>query len=178
LNALGACAASNLPLHVIKKQLATMPPIKGRMQRIEGTNIIIDYSHKPDALKHALLTLREVTKGKIILVFGAGGDRDKGKRPMMGEIATSLADEVIITSDNPRSEDPMQIIEDIIAGATKKVKIEADRRAAIKMAIEISTQEDVILIAGKGHEARQIFRHTTLDFDDYKVAEELCIDFV
>ncbi len=178
LNALGACAASNLPLHVIKKQLGTMPPIKGRMQRIEGTNIIIDYSHKPDALKHALLTLREVTKGKIILVFGAGGDRDKGKRPMMGKIATSLADEVIITSDNPRSEDPMQIIEDIVAGATKKVKIEADRRAAIKMAIEISTQEDVILIAGKGHEARQIFRHTTLDFDDYKVAEELCIDFV
>ena len=171
LNAIGAVAAVDLPLKEIQKRLSSIEPVKGRMQKVQGSNIIIDYSHKPDALERVLLTLKEVAKGKIITVFGAGGDRDKLKRPMMGEIASTLSDVIIMTSDNPRSEDPMQIIEEIKKGVKGLSIVEVDREAAIKKAIEMAKPEDVVLIAGKGHESRQIFRHTTIDFDDYKVAE-------
>lgn len=180
LNALAAASIaylSKLSLTEIGKTLATLPAIKGRMQRVEGSNIIIDYSHKPDALRRALLTLKEMGQRRIILVVGAGGDRDKEKRPMMGNIAATLADVIILTSDNPRSEDPKSIISEIEQGIPDNklahVMIEVDRFKAIETAICMAGEKDFVLISGKGHESRQVFRHTTIDFDDYKVAERI-----
>ena len=136
----------------------------------------MDYAHTPDALERLLQAVREVTDKKILLVFGCGGDRDRGKRAPMGEIAGRLADIAIATSDNPRTEDPDAILKEVEAGlaasgATKYLKI-ADRREAIRQAIELANPGTVVVIAGKGHETTQIVGTTEVPFDDRRVAAE------
>jgi len=134
--------------------------------------VFVDYAHTPDALEKVLSTLREITQGKLIVVFGCGGDRDRMKRPLMGEVAARLADCVVVTSDNPRSEEPGEIIKDICAGIARGVEIEEDRRVAIRKALSLAAPGDVVLIAGKGHERGQIFATHTAPFDDCGVVRE------
>lgn len=149
--------------------------VAGRMERLTagGVAVVVDYAHTPDALENALRSLRETARGALAVVFGCGGDRDRGKRPQMGAIASALADRVYVTSDNPRSEDPQQIIEEIVAGMDRgNYVIEADRRQAIERAIEQARSGDVVLVAGKGHETYQILGERILPFDDAAVACE------
>ena len=134
--------------------------------------MIVDYAHTPDSLENVLGTARELDSGKLICVFGCGGDRDREKRPLMGRIAAELADVPIVTSDNPRSEDPGAIIDEIVAGIDGDVEIIQDRRSAIARAVEIAEPGDVVVIAGKGHEQGQQFRDRTVPFDDREVARE------
>ena len=197
-NLLGAFNASNLlgvlttllvsgvDFDAALQQLNKVVPVSGRMQRLGGDNkplVIVDYAHTPDALEKVLMTLREVISGsgnvaqaKLICVFGCGGDRDKGKRPMMGEIATRLADQVIITSDNPRGENAREIIEAIAEGAQANFRIEEDRSAAIYDAITSAQAGDVVLIAGKGHENYQEINGVKLPFSDVEVATKALQD--
>jgi len=153
--------------------LATLPPVPGRMEHVENPNtqgqIFVDYAHTPDALEKALLALRPHTEKRLIVVFGCGGDRDKGKRPQMGELAAKLADYTIVTDDNPRSEDPEVIRSEVMAGCPKAENI-GDRRAAIAKAIAMMGQGDVLLIAGKGHEKTQTIGKEVIAFDDVMVA--------
>jgi UDP-N-acetylmuramoyl-L-alanyl-D-glutamate--2,6-diaminopimelate ligase len=148
-----------------------IPGVAGRFEVIKTKpTVIVDYAHTPDGLENVLKTAREITpeNGKLICIFGCGGDRDTTKRPKMGKIAEELADTVIITSDNPRSENPQQIITDILAGfkSTNNVIVEPDRELAIKEAYKIAQPNDVVLIAGKGHEDYQILANETIHFDD------------
>ncbi len=160
----------------IKSALAKMNNVPGRMQRVksENYNVLVDYAHSPDSLENVLTSVRQFTKGKLITVFGCGGDRDKSKRPIMGQIASKISDYCIITSDNPRTESPMQIINDIEKGILQcEYEKIADRFEAIKRAIELADKNDVIVIAGKGHENYQIFADRTIHFDDVEVAEQI-----
>lgn len=155
--------------------LASVTRVPGRMERIAGgdVNLIVDYSHTPDSLENALVALRETTSGGLAVVFGCGGDRDRGKRPQMGEIAARLADRVYVTSDNPRTEDPVAIIDEIVAGMGDRERVvEPDRREAIVRAVREADGGDTVLVAGKGHEAYQIVGEKTLPFDDAAVARE------
>jgi UDP-N-acetylmuramoyl-L-alanyl-D-glutamate--2,6-diaminopimelate ligase len=153
---------------------------RGRLQRVDRGQpfaVLVDYAHTPAALEAALATSRSVTSGgRVIVVFGCGGDRDIAKRPMMGEIAAAKADLVIITTDNPRSEDPMAIIKDVEAGApaglSGSVLSEVDRSKAIELALEAAEPGDCVLLAGKGHETEQVFADRTIEHDDRRVAEE------
>ncbi len=160
------------------KILEKVPGVAGRFE-IVNTNptVIVDYAHTPDGLENVLKAARGITplNGKLTCVFGCGGDRDATKRPKMGKIAEDYADRVIVTSDNPRSEDPQQIISDILAGfkSTANVIVEPDRELAIKEAKKITTFNDVILIAGKGHEDYQILAHETIHFDDREKVKEI-----
>jgi UDP-N-acetylmuramoyl-L-alanyl-D-glutamate--2,6-diaminopimelate ligase len=131
----------------------------------------VDYAHTPDGLETVLRALRPHVQGRLIVVFGAGGDRDRGKRPLMGEIASRLADVVIVTDDTPRSEDPAGIRADILAGASGATEV-AGRREAIAEAIRIAREGDIVLVAGKGHETGQIIGDKVLPFDDALVARE------
>jgi len=137
--------------------------------------VIVDYAHTPDALEKVLQTVRDLLlpSAKLHCVFGCGGDRDPGKRPLMGDVATRLSDRVIITSDNPRSENPRAIIEDIVAGAHPNYEIEIDRSGAIFKALQMAAPDDVVLIAGKGHETYQEIGSQRLPFDDVQVAREM-----
>lgn len=162
--------------------LASVPKRKGVKGRIEvvPTNkdftIIIDYAHSPDGLKNILSSLREITDSRIITVFGCGGDRDKTKRPLMGEIVSQLSDYAVVTSDNPRSEDPDAIIEDILVGMKipkKYYKVITNRKEAIKYAIENAKKGDIVLLAGKGHETYQILKDGTIHFDEREVVAEI-----
>ncbi len=152
-----------------------LKPIRGRFEILEGEDFLVvnDYAHTPDALENILLSLNKIKKRRIIIVFGAGGDRDKTKRPIMGRIAEDLADVIILTSDNPRSEEPEKIIEDICEGIKGKKEIHKiiDRKEAIKKAIEIAETDDIVLIAGKGHETYQIIGDKIYHFDDMDVAK-------
>lgn len=147
---------------------------RGRLERVEAKDTCpayVDYAHTPEALSSILTTLKEFCHGKLICVFGCGGDRDAKKRPIMGKVAADLADFVIVTSDNPRKEEPQNIIDEILSGIPKdkmeKVCFLVDRREAIQRALsEVSSPDDIILLAGKGHENYQLFAHQTLDFDD------------
>ncbi len=178
-NALGALAASRLlgiDDEAIKRGLEAVRGVPGRFEPVaEGQpfEVIVDYSHKPDALESVLRTARELTEGRVICVIGCGGDRDRGKRPVMGRIASELADVAIVTSDNPRSEDPAAIIEEILAGVTREVEVEPDRAAAIERALSQAAEGDVVLIAGKGHEQGQEFADRTIPFDDREVARDV-----
>ncbi len=176
LAAAGVAINESIPLPVIADALAAVPGIPGRFQPVraeQAFDVIVDYAHTPDGLRNILHTARGFSRGKVILVFGCGGDRDRGKRPQMGEIASSLADLVIVTSDNPRSEDPLRIIADIMQGISPsaQVEVEPDRKQAIFLAIRHACPGDVILIAGKGHETYQIIGNQTIHFDDREVAE-------
>ncbi len=177
-NALGAAAAAHalsVPLPRIASRLDTVPQVPGRLEILRGhPTVLRDYSHKPYALERAIAAVRPFTQGRLIVVFGCGGDRDKGKRPEMGAIAERDADWVILTSDNPRREDPEAILDDIERGMSKTnhERIE-DRRAAIARALEIAAREDVVMLAGKGHETYQIRGTTKTHFDEREIVEEL-----
>lgn len=133
--------------------------------------MVIDYAHTPDALEKVLTALRSQAKGKLVCVFGCGGDRDAGKRPLMGKVADALADRVIVTSDNPRSEDPDAIIQSIVADMTGDYHIETERAVAISLAIESAKPGDIVLLAGKGHEDYQEIAGVRYPFKDLSVAE-------
>jgi UDP-N-acetylmuramoyl-L-alanyl-D-glutamate--2,6-diaminopimelate ligase len=178
-NALGALfAARELGIDddAIKRGLESLRGVPGRFESVdEGQQfaVIVDYAHKPDALEKVLRAARELAGGgRVICVVGAGGDRDRGKRPLMGRIASELADVAIVTSDNPRSEDPQAIIDEIVRGATSDVEVEPDRGAAIARAVESAREGDVVLIAGKGAEQGQEFAEQTIPFDDREAARE------
>ncbi|MET4678325.1 MULTISPECIES: UDP-N-acetylmuramoyl-L-alanyl-D-glutamate--2,6-diaminopimelate ligase [unclassified Luteibacter] len=166
------------PFERIHAALESLQPVNGRMSRLGGDGrkplVVVDYSHTPDALKQALLALRSHTKGKLICVFGAGGDRDQGKRPLMAAIAERLADVVIVTDDNPRTEDGDAIVAQIVAGFAHPdtAMVERDRAQAIALALADAKADDVVLIAGKGHETYQEGPDGKRPFDDFAVARE------
>jgi UDP-N-acetylmuramyl-tripeptide synthetase len=170
--------SQGIKLDVIAKSIEQTVLIPGRLDRIDsrkGFMVFIDYAHTDDALKNVLESLRVLAhNGRIITVFGCGGDRDKGKRPKMGRVASSLSDVCIITSDNPRSEDPQEIIKQIVAGiSSANFEIEADRATAIHKAMLMAEREDIVLIAGKGHETTQIVKDKTFSFSDKAVVLEV-----
>ncbi|MFZ4689301.1 MAG: UDP-N-acetylmuramoyl-L-alanyl-D-glutamate--2,6-diaminopimelate ligase [Polymorphobacter sp.] len=175
LVAAGLVIAVGGPVAATLSNLARVQPVRGRLERAviarSGAAVYVDYAHTPDALDAAIAALRPHTRGRLRLVFGAGGDRDQGKRPLMGKVAVELADDVIVTDDNPRSEAPAAIRTAILAAAPGAQDI-ADRRAAIAAAIAASGPDDVVLIAGKGHEQGQIVGDRVLPFDDVQVARE------
>lgn len=161
----------------ISAALAAFAPVKGRVNIAHAGDflVVVDYAHTDDALENLLKAFREITRGRLILVFGAGGSRDKTKRPRMAQAAGRYADWVVVTSDNPRQEDPQAIIADIVsgfAGGFTSFSTEIDRRTAIEKALAMAAKGDVVLIAGKGHEDYQIFRERTVHFDDFEVVRE------
>lgn len=176
LAAIGAALAEGIKPEVIKRALENFRSVPGRFERVFADvpfTVIVDYAHTPDGVKNVLETAAQIAKGKIIAVFGCGGDRDHGKRPIMGKLAAELSDVVIVTSDNPRTEDPEKILDDVEAGIGNKVHERiVDRRAAIFRAIELAEAGDVVLILGKGHETYQILNTGTIHFDDREVAKE------
>lgn len=178
LGAIGACLFMDIPMETIIKGLGAIVGVKGRFQTIKspkGANAVVDYAHTPDGLENILNTAKEFVEGRIITVFGCGGDRDRTKRPIMGEIAGRLSDYCIITSDNPRSEEPNAILLDVEEGTKRTncpyIKV-VDRREAIFKAVEMSKPGDLIVVAGKGHENYQIFPDKTIHFDDAEVIAE------
>ena len=177
-NTLAAVALARLvgvPEAAIEQGSAEAPSVPGRFESVdEGQpfSVIVDYAHTPDSLANVLRTARDLATGRLICVFGCGGDRDRGKRPEMGRIAAELADVPIVTSDNPRSEDPLAIIDEILAGMGPEPEVEPDRRAAITKAVGRAREGDVVVIAGKGHEQGQEFADRKLPFDDREVARE------
>jgi UDP-N-acetylmuramoyl-L-alanyl-D-glutamate--2,6-diaminopimelate ligase len=184
-NLLGAVAAGlalGLAPDAIAHALAGVGTVPGRFEQIQAGQpflVVVDYAHTPDALERVLATARKITRGRLGVVFGCGGDRDRGKRPIMGEIAARLADRAWVTSDNPRSERPEAIIEEVVAGVVRvaggreRCAAEPDRRLAIRAALGWAAAGDTVVIAGKGHETYQIIGATALDFDDRAVAREI-----
>jgi UDP-N-acetylmuramoyl-L-alanyl-D-glutamate--2,6-diaminopimelate ligase len=176
LGSLATLLASDIKLKDAVATLGKLKAVPGRMQKIGGGRwplVVIDYAHSPDALEQVLRASRELDAGgdaRLICVFGCGGARDRGKRPLMGAVATRLADRVVITSDNPRSEDPLSIIADIRKGARGDVEVEPDRKRAIARALREARRGDVVLIAGKGHETYQEVRGVRHAFSDAVVA--------
>ncbi|MEO7728644.1 MAG: UDP-N-acetylmuramoyl-L-alanyl-D-glutamate--2,6-diaminopimelate ligase [Burkholderiales bacterium] len=175
LGTLAVLLASGIKLKDAVAALGKLKPVPGRMQKLGGGArplVVVDYAHTPDALAHALRSLREIIakQSAIVCVFGCGGDRDRGKRPLMGAVATRLADRVVITSDNPRSEQPQRIIADIRRGARGEYVVEANRRRAIARALRTARRGDVVLIAGKGHENYQEIAGVRRPFSDMNVA--------
>ncbi|MHB1834963.1 MAG: UDP-N-acetylmuramoyl-L-alanyl-D-glutamate--2,6-diaminopimelate ligase [Solirubrobacteraceae bacterium] len=177
LGALATARALGVPTAACVTAIASAGQVPGRFETIDEGQpfaVIVDYAHTPDSLENVLRAARELTDGRLHVVFGCGGDRDRGKRPLMGEIAPRLADRAIVTSDNPRSEDPEAIIAEVLAGAGREVEHDADRRAAIATALEGAQAGDVVVIAGKGHEQGQEFDGgRKLPFDDVTVAREI-----
>jgi UDP-N-acetylmuramyl-tripeptide synthetase len=181
LAAIAACVVDRVPLDVQKAALESFGEPPGRFERVDAGQdftVIVDYAHKPDGLMNVLRASRDISKGRVIVLFGCGGDRDRLKRPLMGRIAGELADLVIITSDNPRSEDPEAILDDIEVGLKEQPPREgyvreADREAAIRQAMESARPGDVVMLAGKGHETYQIFRDRTIHFDDKEAARRV-----
>jgi UDP-N-acetylmuramoyl-L-alanyl-D-glutamate--2,6-diaminopimelate ligase len=178
-NSLAAIAAARVlgaPLDELPVALAGAARVPGRFEPVEAGQdfaVLVDYAHTPDSLDNVLRAARELTAGRVHVVFGAGGDRDRAKRPLMGEVVARLADRVVVTSDNPRSEDPAAIVDEIIAGAGSRVEREVDRRAAIALAVRGAETGDVVVVAGKGHEQGQEFEGGRKEsFDDRAVAAE------
>jgi UDP-N-acetylmuramoyl-L-alanyl-D-glutamate--2,6-diaminopimelate ligase len=181
LGATGACLQLGLPCKVVEAGVANLAAVPGRFEKVEAGQpfgVVVDYAHTPDALERVLAVAREFARGRVLVVFGCGGDRDRGKRPRMGEAAARLADRVVATSDNPRSEEPIEILKEIEIGI-KKVSTGGvthvtipDRREAIGAALAEARGGDVVVIAGKGHEAYQVLRDRTIPFDDRVVARE------
>ena len=178
LAAAGLCLAAGLDLETVAAGLSALETIPGRLEKIEGGNfsVIIDYAHTDDALKNVLTTLKSLCKGNLRVVFGCGGDRDKTKRPRMAKVAEELADFVIVTSDNPRTEEPTDIINDVVAGFedgdSEVITVEPDRKKAIELAIGTADKDDIVLIAGKGHEDYQIIGTQKSHFSDKEIAHE------
>jgi UDP-N-acetylmuramoyl-L-alanyl-D-glutamate--2,6-diaminopimelate ligase len=180
-NAAAACSAASslgIALDAIERGLESLAGVPGRLERVEAGQpftVVVDYAHTPDALERSLAAMREHTRGRLLSVFGCGGDRDRGKRPIMGEVSARLADATWVTSDNPRSEDPRAIVAEIVGGArgARELHVEVDRRAAIAAALGAARPGDAVLIAGKGHETTQTIGDSVLPFDDREVAREL-----
>ena len=175
--AVAACAwGQGVPIETIAERLTSAPQVPGRMERIAARpcTVLRDYAHTPDALQRALEALRPVTRGRLIVVVGAGGDRDKGKRAPMGAIAAQLSDVAVATSDNPRTEDPEKILDEVEAGmmGTRHHR-EVDRRKAIALALELAREGDTILLAGKGHETYQVIGTEKLPFDEREIVRGL-----
>ena len=194
LNAAGVGVALKIAPDIIKNGIEALAAIPGRLENIEsdtGRYVYVDYAHTPDALENAIRAIREIAPARVVCVFGCGGDRDQQKRPLMGEIAGRLCDLAVVTSDNPRSEKPLDIIEQIVQGVRqtdgveyspqdlqsgigdKGFVVEPDRRRAIALGIEASRPNDAVLIAGKGHETYQILKDRTIDFDDREEARKV-----
>ena len=179
LTAIGITLSLGIPFDDIVKGLVIAKGVSGRAEVVPLTSdytVIIDYAHTPDGLVNILKTVRGFTKGRLISVFGCGGDRDKTKRPKMGKIAAEMSDIAIVTSDNPRTEEPLAIIDDILEGMKgfeEKYEVVPDRREAIAHAMKIAKEGDVILLAGKGHETYQILKDKTIDFDEHAIVKEI-----
>jgi UDP-N-acetylmuramoyl-L-alanyl-D-glutamate--2,6-diaminopimelate ligase len=176
LAAAGACASLGFGVVELTQRLSTAPQVPGRLERIAEAPcpVLTDYAHTPDALERVLLSLRPLVAGRLIVVFGAGGDRDRGKRPLMGAVAAQFADLAIVTSDNPRTEDPERIIEEIVAGmAAGSHERVTDRRAAIARALEVAGPQDLVLLAGKGHETYQVLGTEKIEFDERRIVAEI-----
>jgi len=177
-NVLCAVAISELlelPHQAVRAGIASMDGVPGRFEPVDAGQpftVLVDYAHTPDSLANVLEAARRIAAGSVICVFGCGGDRDRAKRPLMGEVAASLADDVVVTSDNPRSEDPDAIIADILGGIGRPVLVEPDRRVAIRTALARAAADDVVVIAGKGHERGQEANGVVTPFDDTEVAGE------
>ncbi|HET7292028.1 MAG TPA: UDP-N-acetylmuramoyl-L-alanyl-D-glutamate--2,6-diaminopimelate ligase [Vicinamibacteria bacterium] len=184
-NVLAACAtafALGVPRDAVPRGVASLKGVPGRMERVAAGQefaVIVDYAHTDDALRNLLETVRELRPRRVIAVFGCGGDRDRTKRPLMGAVAARLADVAVVTSDNPRSEPPEAIIEDIVRGMNGYGKAErrvvVDRREAIAKALEMASPGDAVVIAGKGHETYQVLRERTIPFDDRQVARDVLL---
>jgi UDP-N-acetylmuramoyl-L-alanyl-D-glutamate--2,6-diaminopimelate ligase len=184
LAAVSAATALDVPFDAIERGLQALDGVPGRFQVVsdarDEVTVVVDYAHTDDALRNLLETARPLALGRLITVFGCGGDRDRTKRPLMGAVAGRLSDLIVITSDNPRSEDPSRIIEEVRRGITPDTRRDSaqrlltivDRRLAITRAIELATAGDVVLVAGKGHEKYQVVGSQTLPFDDVAVARE------
>ncbi|MFZ4116662.1 MAG: UDP-N-acetylmuramoyl-L-alanyl-D-glutamate--2,6-diaminopimelate ligase [Chthoniobacterales bacterium] len=175
LGALASATSMGLELRRAIKALETAPQVPGRLQRVDGKKnfqVFVDYAHTPDALENALRSLRQLQPGRLVVVFGCGGDRDRTKRPLMAAAAERYADEVIVTTDNPRGEDPLSIIKEVVQGfRQQKYSCIGDRREAISRAIEQALPYDIIVIAGKGHETYQEIAEVRTPFDDVHIAE-------
>jgi UDP-N-acetylmuramoyl-L-alanyl-D-glutamate--2,6-diaminopimelate ligase len=179
LAAIGTCLALGVDDQVVADALRGVDLVPGRLQRVptDGAfEVFVDYAHTDDALANVLSSLRPITPRRIIVVFGCGGDRDRTKRPRMAKVAADLADDIVVTSDNPRHEDPQRILEDILGGfeqsRRREVTVQPDRREAIGLAIRRAQPGDVVLIAGKGHETYQTIRGEQTHFDDAEVAAD------
>ncbi len=185
-NILAACCAGfsyQLPVEAIVRGIAECHGVPGRFERVDEGQpfaVVVDYSHTDDALRNAILVARGLSPKRVITVFGCGGDRDRTKRPIMGQVAAELSDVVVLTSDNPRSEDPLQIMNDVLVGLRRKdtpLVIEPDRAEAIRRAIDEARTGDLVLLAGKGHETYQILKDKTIEFDDRAVARDVLRGF-
>ncbi|MFA7158656.1 MAG: UDP-N-acetylmuramyl-tripeptide synthetase, partial [Kiritimatiellia bacterium] len=177
LAAIGACGALGVKPELMARVLQQMGCVPGRLEEIRnqaGFQVFVDYAHTEDALRNVLGTLREITSGRLIVVFGCGGNRDRKKRPLMGSVAEQMADYTVLTSDNPRQEEPDSIINQIVAGIKDRSKAEIipDRYEAIARALSLAEKGDVVLVAGKGHENYQEFANTIIPFDDRQVVRD------
>jgi UDP-N-acetylmuramoyl-L-alanyl-D-glutamate--2,6-diaminopimelate ligase len=176
LTAAGLCLGAGLDLETVAEGLSALQGVPGRLERVGGNGftVLVDYAHTDDALQNVLTTLKPLCKGRLITVFGCGGDRDKTKRPRMARVVEQFSDVAIVTSDNPRTEKPDAIIRDIMAGFedpdSEGVVVEPDRRKAIELAIETARADDIVLLAGKGHETCQIIGDRKFDFSDKNIA--------
>ncbi len=177
LCAVAVAKTRGMEMELILERLKTLAQINGRMEKFsvgEKRDVYVDFAHTKEALKNAIEAVKEIAKEKVIVIFGCGGVRDFGKRPEMAKVAEEFADFTIVTSDNPRSETPEKIVEEIVAGfQTDKYAVEIDRREAINKGIGMMQEGDILLIAGKGHEKKQIFHGKSVDFDDITIAKEL-----
>ncbi|MED0674726.1 UDP-N-acetylmuramoyl-L-alanyl-D-glutamate--2,6-diaminopimelate ligase [Aneurinibacillus thermoaerophilus] len=185
LAATAACLVEGIPLEQIKATLEKVEGVRGRFERVDAGQdftVIVDYAHTPDSLENVLKTIREFAEGKVYCIVGCGGDRDRTKRPIMASIAARYADVAVITSDNPRSEDPKAIIDEMVAGliadgvSEERYFTRVDRREAIREAIHRAAPSDVVLIAGKGHETYQILKDKTIHFDDKEEAYQAILE--
>jgi len=183
LGAVGVSAAMGIPLDTIERGIAGLAGVPGRFEVVsrpaDDITVVVDYAHTDDALRNLLETARPIATRRLVTIFGAGGERDRTKRPLMGMVAARLSDVVVVTSDNPRGEDPAQIIEEVMRGAEPEARQSnaraltiVDRREAIHQAIAAAGVGDVVLVAGKGHEKYQVIGGTTFPFDDVAVARE------
>jgi UDP-N-acetylmuramoyl-L-alanyl-D-glutamate--2,6-diaminopimelate ligase len=176
LAAATACLGLGFEPQEIADGLASVAQVPGRLERVDGADfpILIDYAHTPEALERVLSTLRPLVSGRLIVVFGAGGDRDRGKRPLMGKVAAQWADVAVVTSDNPRTEDPAAIIEEIVAGAPDApFHRRVDRREGIELGLRLANAGDVVLLAGKGHETYQVLGTERVSFDERQIVRDL-----
>jgi UDP-N-acetylmuramoyl-L-alanyl-D-glutamate--2,6-diaminopimelate ligase len=183
LAAAGLCLGAGLDLETVAAGLSSLRGVPGRLEKVADDGefaVLVDYAHTDDALQNVLTTLKPLCKGRLIAVFGCGGDRDKTKRPRMAAVAERLADAIFVTSDNPRTENPGAIIRDIMAGFTnlgsERLVVEPDRRKAIELAIETARPDDIVLLAGKGHETYQIIGDKKFDFSDKDIARRCLVE--